>query len=92
MMSNVRGFRMALPERETMHTPIKDQTFVCIKNEGFEADLDTDTVYLAMPDEEGARHGRIRILDESGEDYLYPQDYFVHVEVSPVVREALMSA
>lgn len=66
--------------------------FLCIKNDGYEADLDTGTVYLVLPDEEGARQGRIRVVDESGEDYLYPQDYFVPVEVSPSAKEALATA
>lgn len=69
---------------------VHHQSFVlCVKNDGFEVDLDTGTVYVALPDEEASRHDQIRVVDESGEDYLYPKDYFVPVEFSNCAREAL---
>ena len=67
------------------------QFVVCIKNEDCE-DLELRKVYQALPDKEAAEDGYIRVIDESGEDYLYPQDYFVPVELSQAAGEALLTA
>jgi len=55
---------------------------VCIDNQGNEASLEQWKIYQALPDEEAERHGEIRVIDEEGEDYLYPSDCF-----SPVFLE-----
>lgn len=55
---------------------------VCVKNEGYAASLELRKVYEVLRDTEAATLGRLRVVDESGEDYLYPQDFFVHIEVS----------
>jgi hypothetical protein len=49
---------------------------VCIRNEGYEASLERNRIYLALPDPGAQKDGDIRIVDESGEDYLYPADWF----------------
>ena len=68
----------------------KSGNFVlCIKNAGYEADLDVGTIYVLLPDEGAAAHGRIRVIDESGEDYLYPQECFTSVELSQSAKKAL---
>ena len=54
---------------------------VCIRNDGYEASLELRKLYTSMPDRLGETHGLIRVVDESGEDYLYPADYFVPVEL-----------
>lgn len=54
---------------------------VCLRNEGA-ADLDVRKVYLVLPDEAAATDGFLRVVDESGEDYLYPAHLFAPVEVS----------
>lgn len=64
---------------------------LCIKNDGCE-DLEPRKVYKTLPDEAAAEDGYIRVIDESGEDYLYPQDYFVPVELSQAAEEALLTA
>ena len=54
-----------------------EKNFVkCLNNEGYEASLDQGREYRFIPDEEAARHNQLRIVDESGEDYLYPGSYF----------------
>ena len=73
-----------------MKRRLKSGKFVlCVKNAGYEADLDVGTIYVALPDDGAAAHGRIRVIDESGEDYLYPQDFFTPVELSQSAKEAL---
>jgi len=63
-------------------TKKKEQQFaVCVKNEDYPASLEVRKIYEVLPDVKAAKHGLIRILDESGEDYLYPQDFFVQIEI-----------
>ena len=64
---------------------------ICIRNEDCE-DLEPRKVYQVLPDEAAAEDGYMRVIDESGEDYLYPQDYFVLIELPQVAEKALLSA
>ena len=52
----------------------KDQFAICVKNDGYPASLELRKVYQVIPDEVARTRGFIRVVDESGEDYLYPQD------------------
>ena len=54
---------------------------VCINNEGYSVSLERRKLYVTMPDAEATKHGQLRVIDESGEDYLYPQEFFVAVEL-----------
>lgn len=54
---------------------------LCIRNEGYPASLEVRKVYQAIPDEVAAARRYVRVVDESGEDYLYPEGYFVPVEL-----------
>jgi hypothetical protein len=49
-------------------------------------------VYRVLPDEKAARHKLIRVIDESGEDYLYPESYFVLIKLPQVAVEAFLTA
>ena len=49
---------------------------VCIRNAGYEASLERGKRYRQLPDAEAAGYGQVRVVDESGEDYLYPEHYF----------------
>ena len=49
---------------------------VCLRNEGYEASLEPRKIYKTVPDAEAEAHGMIRVVDESGEDYLYSADLF----------------
>lgn len=64
---------------------------VCIRNEGSE-DLELRKIYQILPDESAAAEGYLRVIDESGEDYLYPADYFVLLDVPEAVEQALLVA
>ena len=65
---------------------------VCVNNSEYPASLELHKIYRVLPDEDAATDGDIRVIDESGEDYLYPADYFVMVELPQEVRESLLSA
>jgi len=67
------------------------QFVLCIKNDGCD-DLEIRKIYEVLPDENAAKDDYIRIIDESGEDYLYPSNYFYPVEIAENVRETLLQA
>ncbi len=69
----------------------KPQFAICVKNEEYPASLQLWKVYRVLPDEKGARHKMLRVIDESGEDYLYPASYFVPVELPQAVELALLA-
>ena len=65
---------------------------VCIKNEGYEAALERNKIYRVKADPDAAKDGDIRVVDESGEDYLYPAEWFVAVEVPKAVQASRLKA
>ena len=66
----------------------KKQFLVCVRNKGCE-DLELRKLYEQMPDRRGAGEDYVRVVDESGEDYLYPAAYFVAVELTGEAERAL---
>jgi hypothetical protein len=50
---------------------------LCVRNEGYPAGLELRRVYRALADEQASKLHQLRVIDESGEDYLYPEEYFV---------------
>ena len=52
------------------------QLVVCVNNGGYSASLEKRKIYVALRDAEAEGHGLVRIMDESGEDYLYPKKFF----------------
>jgi len=71
---------------------LETQFVVCIKNEGYPASLELRKIYQVIPDARAAEHRLIRVIDESGEDYLYPADYFVPIELPQAVEKAFALA
>jgi hypothetical protein len=65
---------------------------VCINNAEYPTSLERHKIYQVLPDEEAARDGDIRVIDESGEDYLYPASFFVVIEVPQEVERAILHA
>ena len=63
---------------------------VCIENSGYPASLELHKIYRTVPDQSATREGDLRIVDESGEDYLYPAEWFVAVAVPRRVRTSLL--
>lgn len=64
---------------------------LCIEYKDSE-DLEKRKIYVVVPDEEAAKEGYLRVVDESGEDYLYPASYFILVELPAEAQEALRIA
>ena len=64
----------------TQQVDIPLQFVICIRNGGSE-DLELRKLYQALPDEAAVEDGYIRVIDESGEDYLYPENYFVSIRL-----------
>ena len=62
---------------------------ICVKNSGYPASLEIHKVYRVLPDKDAEKDGDLRVIDESGEDYLYPADYFVLAELRPGTVRAL---
>ena len=72
-----------------MSTAVREKRFaICVQNRGAE-DLDVCKVYRVLPDRAAAVEGYLRVIDESGEDYLYPADFFVPLALSREVERAL---
>ncbi len=69
----------------------KPQFAICIKNEEYPASLQLWKVYRVLPDERGVRHNMVRVVDESGEDYLFSASYFVPVELPQAAESALLA-
>ena len=65
---------------------------VCINNVDYPASLELHKIYRVLIDEASTSEGDIRIIDESGEDYLYPSSYFVPIQVPQTVGESLLRA
>ena len=63
---------------------------VCIQNSGYPASLELHKIYPVLPDEDAQREGDVRIIDESGEDYLYPAEWFARVELPHRVKASLL--
>lgn len=70
----------------------KESLVVCLDNSGYEASLERRKIYVALPDVAAAQLGQVRVVDESGEDYLYPERRFVSVELPTAIRRAVLQA
>lgn len=65
---------------------------LCIDNEGYPASLEVRKVYVTLPDDQAAARQFIRVIDETGEDYLYPMKYFVPIEIPPEAASVIPTA
>ena len=63
---------------------------VCLKNDGYAASLEVHKIYRILPDAQAEKDGDLRIVDESGDDYLYPKDWFVPIDVPEAVGASLL--
>ena len=68
------------------------QFAICVQNEGYPASLELWKVYRVLPDEKAAEHQLIRVIDESGEDYLYSESSFVPIKLPQAVEKAMLAA
>ena len=68
------------------------QLVVCIDNEGYLVSLEKRKIYIALPDAAAEKHGMLRVVDESGEDYLYPRALFRSIALPQAVKRAVLAA
>ncbi len=69
------------------------QTFlVCVANDGYKASLELRKLYKVVPDAQSERLGQVRVVDESGEDYLFPESFFAPVRLPSDTKERLLAA
>jgi hypothetical protein len=68
------------------------QLVVCVENDGYEASLEKRKIYIALRDAAAEKHGMLRIVDESGEDYLYPKTLFRSIALPQAVKRAVLAA
>jgi len=81
--TSTRSRRPAVPKRRFA---------VCVRNEGYEASLERNKIYTVLADPEAERDGDLRVVDESGEDYLFSADRFVAIDVPARVKASLRAA
>ncbi|MBI2804778.1 MAG: hypothetical protein HYX68_07325 [Planctomycetes bacterium] len=69
-----------------------DQFLLCVKNDAYPVSLEVRKIYQELPDAQAAVKKLVRIVDESGDDYLYPRDYFVAIELPKAAVQAIGKA
>ncbi|MFL6798549.1 MAG: hypothetical protein ACJ8F3_14150 [Xanthobacteraceae bacterium] len=68
------------------------QLVVCVDNDGYPTSLEKRKIYILLRDGQAEKHGMLRIVDESGEDYLYPKAFFRSIALPQAVRKAVLAA
>jgi hypothetical protein len=63
---------------------------ICVENDDYSASLELRKVYVALPDRQATEHGMLRVIDESGEDYLFPAEYFVSINLPTQAKQAVL--
>lgn len=72
--------------------PSSNSFMICVRNDNLAASLELRKLYEVIPDPRASKLHLVRIVDESGEDYLYPEDYFVAVKLPQSVGRAVLRA
>ncbi len=62
---------------------------ICLQNEGYEASLEVRKLYKVIEDEKASASHFLRIIDESGEDYVYPEDFFINIDLPHSIEQAI---
>ncbi len=68
------------------------QLVVCVMNDGYPASLEIRKIYVALKDTQAEAHGLMRVIDESGDDYLYPKKLFRAIALPQAVEKAVLNA
>ena len=71
------------------HKPVEGTFAVCVHNDGYEASLERNKIYVVSPDRDAERDGDLRVVDESGEDHLFSADRFAAIDVAAAVKASL---
>ncbi len=69
---------------------MKHKFMLCVDNKGYEASLEIRKLYERIPDREAESHNQVRIIDESGEDYLYPSRFFAPVRLPAHTKNRIL--
>jgi hypothetical protein len=69
-----------------------EQLVVCVDNDGYATSLEKRKIYVMLRDADAERHGMVRIIDESGDDYLYPKEFFRSIDLPRAIRKAVLAA
>ncbi|GAB5407441.1 MAG: hypothetical protein Aurels2KO_56720 [Aureliella sp.] len=70
----------------------KSKLVICIENSDYPASLEKRKIYELLPDPKAEKIGQVRIIDESGEDYLYPSALFIEADLPKAVQTAVIEA
>ena len=65
---------------------------ISVENKGYAASLEKRKIYISLPDPSALKQGQVWVIDESGEDYLYPKGFFLPMTVPQSVRKAILKA
>lgn len=71
---------------------VRQRLAICVRNAGYEASLERRKIYQVLPDARASRHELVRVIAESGEDYLYPESYFAPISLPQPLRKAVLAA
>jgi len=63
---------------------------VCVENKGYPVALERRKLYVFLTDPQASKHGQVRVIDESGRDYLYPKNFFLPVTLPQSIRKAVL--
>lgn len=75
-----------------MAKPQAKQLVVCVNNDGYSTSLEKRKIYVSLRDTDADKHGLVRVVDESGDDYLYPKTFFRPIALPQSVRRAVLAA
>ena len=70
----------------------KPDLMLCLQNRGYEVSLERGKFYRVLPDRDAAEHAQVRVIDESGEDFLYPASFFVRLPLPKTLRRRVLAA
>jgi len=68
---------------------MKKNFVICVRNTGYEASLEKFKIYQVLKDQQATKTTQLRVIDESGEDYLYPNAYFMPIDLPKPLEEVL---
>jgi hypothetical protein len=71
---------------------VTSRFLICVENKGYTVSLNKRKIYIALPNTTALKHGQVRVIDESREDYLYPKRLFLRITVPASLRRALLKA
>lgn len=79
-------------EQTAMAQTSSEQLVICLNNTGYAASLERRKIYVVLPDDEAEKSGLLRVIDESGEDYLYPKSSFSPITLPQALKEAVLAS